>query len=319
MIPKMDLNLLRLIVELHATRSVSKASEALQLSQPATSSALGRLRRILGDPLFVRGRGGMIPTPRCEQVVTAAKQALSMIDNAIQTPTEFDPKTAQRNFLVTLSDIGEMVFLPRIMAHLARVAPQCNLKSKALTVKELPEAMENGSTELAIGFFPDLERPGFYMQRLFEHNFVCLVRKDHPRVKGNKVSLATFLDLPHAVVEPEGRSHELFEQVLKSKGISRRVQLNIPHFMSVPAIISATDMIVTVPQAVAQYFLRLEGLRMVQLPIKTRSYLLKQHWHAKLHTDPALKWLRGEVAQLFVDYDTGLKKQVKKHFHPRSH
>ncbi|WP_026068170.1 LysR family transcriptional regulator [Pusillimonas noertemannii] len=296
---KLDLNLLRLIVQLHASRNVSRAAEALQLSQPATSLALGRLRRLIGDPLFVRGAGGMLPTPRCDEVVAAARDALALVDAAIYAPTEFNPETAQREFQVTLSDIGETVFLPKLMAHISRLAPQCNLRSRALTVEELPEAMESGSTELAIGFFPDLERTGFYMQRLFEHNFVCLVRKDHPRVKGDRVSLPVFLDLPHAVVEPEGRSHELFEQLLKKKGLSRRVQLNIPHFMSVPAIIAATDMIVTVPHAVAEYFLRLEGLRMVKLPIKAESYSLKQHWHARLNADPALKWLRGQVAHIF--------------------
>jgi len=296
---QLDLNLLRLIVQVYDSRSVSKAAVALRLSQPATSLALGRLRRVLADPLFVRGAGGMLPTPRCEEVVTAARQALCLVDNAIQAPAEFDPQTAQRDFLVTLSDIGEMAFLPRILAHLALVAPHCNIRSRALTAQELPEAMESGSTELAIGFFPDLERPGFYMQRLFDHRFVCLVRKDHPRVRGDRVSLPVFLDLPHAVVEPEGRSHELFEQLLKRKGLSRRVQLSIPHFMSVPAIIAATDMIVTVPYAVAEYFLEFEELRLVQLPIRTRSYALKQHWHARMNADPAVKWLRTEVADIF--------------------
>ncbi|MGN5478103.1 LysR substrate-binding domain-containing protein [Cupriavidus basilensis] len=105
------------------------------------------------------------------------------------------------------------------------------------------------------------------MQRLFEHRFVCLVRKDHPRVKTERIPLAVFLELPHAVVEPEGRSHELFERLLKSKGLSRRVQLSIPHFMSVPAIVASTDMIVTVPQAVAEYFVRFGEVRIrVQPP-----------------------------------------------------
>ncbi len=248
----------------------------------------------------------MLPTPRCEHVVAAAKEALSLVDNAIQTPADFDPLTAERDFLVTLSDVGEMVVLPKLMAHLSRVAPRCNLKSRALTVQELPEAMESGSTELAIGFFPDLERSGFYMQRLFEHSFVCLVRKDHPRVKGDKVSLPVFLDLPHAVVEPEGRSHELFERLLEAKGLSRRVQLSIPHFMSVPAIIVATDMIVTVPYALAGYFLRLEQLRVVQPPVNTESYSLKQYWHARLNADPALKWFRGEVAKIYIGYEVSM-------------
>jgi DNA-binding transcriptional LysR family regulator len=299
--PEIDLKLLRLLTQIHALGSVSRAAEAVHLSQPATSLALGRLRRILGDPLFVRGTGGMLPTPRCNEVVATAQEALSLIDKAVLNAPAFDPLTARRDFVVTLSDIGEVVFLPKLMAELSRLAPHCNLRSRALSARELPQAMESGQVEMAIGFFPDLERPGFFMQKLFEHRFVCLVREGHPRVKADKISLAVFLDLPHAVVEPEGRSHELFERLLKDKGLTRRVQLNIPHFMSVPAIVAATDMIVTVPRAVAEYFVRFGEVRIVQPPINTQRYALKQHWHERFNADPALKWLRGVVARTFVE------------------
>ncbi|MFS8980475.1 LysR family transcriptional regulator [Cupriavidus necator] len=298
--PEIDLKLLRLLTQIHALGSVSKAAEAVHLSQPAASLALGRLRRILGDPLFVRGVGGMLATTRCEEVVAAGREALLLIDDAVKPPPSFDPSTALRNFVVTLSDIGEVVFLPRLMAHLSRHAPKCNLRSRALSARELPQALESGEVEMAVGFFPDLEKPGFFMQRLFEHRFVCLIRKDHPRVKGDKIPLSVFLDLPHAVVEPEGRSHELFEDLLRKKGLERRVQLGIPHFMSVPAIIATTDMIVTVPRAVAEYFVRFGELRIVHPPINTQPYALKQHWHARFNGDPALKWLRGEIANLFT-------------------
>lgn len=298
--PEIDLKLLRLLTQLHALGSVSKAADAVHLSQPAASLALGRLRRILGDPLFVRGTGGMLATARCDEIVAAAREALSLIDDAVLNPVNFDPLTATRDFVVTMSDIGEMVFLPKLMARLSRLAPHCNLQSKAISARELPEALENGQIEMAIGFFPDLERPGFFMQTLFEHRFVCLVRKGHPCVTTDKIPLAVFLDLPHAVVEPEGRSHELFERLLKERGLSRRVQLNIPHFMSVPAIVAATDMIVTVPRAVAEYFVRFGELRIVQPPINTQRYALKQHWHARFNAEPALKWLRGVVAQTFI-------------------
>lgn len=297
--PEIDLKLLRLLTQIHASGSVSQAAEAVHLSQPAASLALGRLRRILGDPLFVRGVGGMLATSRCDEVVAAAREALSLIDDAVKLPPSFDPLTAQRDFVVTLSDIGEAVFLPRLMAHLSRHAPHCNLRSRALSALELPQALESGQVEMAIGFFPDLERPGFFMQRLFEHRFVCLIRKDHPRVKGDKIPLSVFLELPHAVVEPEGRSHELFEDLLRSKGLERRVQLSIPHFMSVPAIVAATDMIVTVPQALADYFVRFGDLRIVHPPVNTQPYPLKQHWHARFNADPALKWLRGEIVQIY--------------------
>lgn len=298
--PEIDLKLLRLLVQIYATHSVSKAAETLQLSQPAASLALGRLRRIFDDPLFVRGSGGMLPTIRCQEIVPAAMQAIALIDQTVVAPAGFDPISARRDFIVTLSDIGEITFLPKIMAHLSVLAPHCNIKSRAMTATELPEALEHGDVDLAIGFFPDLERPGFYMQRLFDHHFVCLVRHDHPQIKSDKVPMSVFLSLSHAIVEPEGRSHELFERLLKNKGLTRRVQLSIPHFMSVPAILAATDMIATVPHAVADYFVRFEQLRIVQPPINTKPYALKQHWHARFNTDPALKWLRSTVENIFV-------------------
>lgn len=297
--PDIDLKLLRLLTQIHALRSVSKAADAVHLSQPATSLALGRLRRILGDELFVRGTGGMLATPRCDEVVAKAREALDLIDNVVSHTPVFDPLTVRRSFVVTLSDIGEAVFLPKLMANLTRQAPHCNLRSRALSALELPPAMESGQVEIAIGFFPDLERPGFFMQKLFDHRFVCLVRKNHPRVQGDKVSLPVFLDLPHAVVEPEGRSHELFERLLQERGLTRRVQLNIPHFLSVPAIVAATDMIVTVPRAVAEYFVRFGDVRIVQPPVNTQRYALKQHWHARFNADPGLKWFRGLIATTF--------------------
>lgn len=296
---EIDLKLLRLLTKIHELRSVSKAADAVQLSQPAASLALARLRAVLNDPLFVRSAGGMLPTPRCDEVVDVAREALSLIDNAVQKRPTFDPLTARRDFVLTLSDVGEMVFLPKLLAHLSQIAPNCNVRSMALSAEALPMAMESGQIEIAIGFFPDLERPGFFMQTLFEHNFVCLVRKGHPRVTEGRIPLGTFLELTHAVVEPEGRSHELFEALLKQKGLSRRVQLSIPHFMSVPAIVAATDMIVTVPRALADYYVKYGDLVIVLPPVNTKRYALKQYWHARFNSDPALKWMRSVVSNLF--------------------
>lgn len=297
---QIDLKLLRLLTEIHRCGSVSAAAVAVDLSQPAASLGLGRLRRLLNDPLFVRGTGGMLPTARCDQVVEAAREALGLIEAALDKPTFFDPSTAQREFVLTLSDIGEVVFLPRLMAYISEHAPHCSVRSRSVAVRELPLAMESGQVELALGFFPDLERSGFFMQRLFDHRFVCIARKAHPRVAGTRISLPVFLDLPHAVVEPEGRSHELFERLLKERGLQRRVQLSIPHFMSVPAIVASTDLIATVPFALAEFFLQTGDLRIVEPPVNTNAYALKQHWHARFNTDPASKWLRSVVSQIFT-------------------
>ena len=297
--PRFDLNLLRVLVAVHRTRSVSRAAEELALSQPATSLALGRLRKSLGDPLFVRSPAGMLPTPQCTEVADAVAVALAAIDGSVLSRSSFDPQTAHREFVVTMADVGELHFLPRLMAYLAVHAPNCNLRCEQFATRDIESALEEGRVDLALGFFPNLERPALYAEQLFVHTLVCLVRADHPQVQSSRISLRRFLRLPHAVVHPMGRSHELFESLLKEKGYQRRVQLMSVHFLSVPAIIAATDLIVTVPRHIADYYLHLENLRVVEPPINIQPYALSQFWHPRYHADPAVKWLRESVVSLF--------------------
>lgn len=294
-----DLNLLRVLVALHHTRSVSKAAAELDLSQPGTSLALGRLRKVFGDPLFVRSPSGMLPTPRCTQLAEAAAKAISDFSGHAQNQPVFDPATSRRDFVITMLDVGELHFLPPLMAFMAREAPHCNLRSEPFATGEIDAALEDGRCDLALGIFPNLERPVLYAQQLFMHSMVCLVRADHPTVTSSRVSMRRFMELSHAVVHPKGISQEFFEALLKDKGFTRRVQLKTVHFLSVPSIIAATDMIVTVPRSIAEYFIRIENLRIVEPPINIKPYPIRQFWHPRFHADPAVRWLRESIVRLF--------------------
>lgn len=294
-----DLNLLRVLVTLHRTRSVSKAAVALDLSQPATSLALGRLRKALDDPLFVRSHTGMLPTPRCTELADVAAKALADFISHAQNEPAFDPATSRRDFVVTTPDVGELQLLPPLMAFLAREAPYCNLRSEPFETADVGAALEDGRCDLAFGLFPNLERPVLYTQQILTQTIVCLVRADHPMVQSEHISMSLFLDLSHVVVHPVGRSQELFESLLKEKGYTRRVQLKTSHFLSVPSIIAATDMIVTVPRSIADYYARMENLRIVEPPINIRPLPIRQFWHPRFHTDPAVRWLRESVTRVF--------------------
>jgi DNA-binding transcriptional LysR family regulator len=294
-----DLNLLRVLVALHRTRSVSKAAAVLDLSQPATSLALGRLRKAFDDPLFVRSHAGMLPTPRCTELADAAAKAISDFSDHAQHEPAFDAATSRRDFVVTTPDVGELQILPPLMAYLAREAPHCNLRSEPFAIADVEAALEDGRCDLAIGLFPNLKRPALYAQQILTQTTVCLVREDHPTVRSSRISMRRFLELSHAVVHPVGRSQELFEALLKEKGYTRRVQLKTAHFLSVPSIIAATDMIVTVPRSIADYYVRLEKLRIVEPPINIKPIQIRQFWHPRFHADPAVRWLRESVARLF--------------------
>lgn len=294
-----DLNLLRVIVAVYDARSVSRAAQSLGVSQPTVSTALGKLRRTFGEPLFVKTAAGVSPTARAHALATHAREMLARVADQVLVDRGFDPATTSGVFTFALSDVGEMVFLPKILERLQREAPGASIRSVARTPQQIEQGMDRGEIDLAVGYFPDLASAQFHQQRLFSHCFVCLMRADHP-LRGNRLSVGQFLELGHAVVQAEGRSQEIFEKYLERHGIERRIVLHTPHFMSIPTIIGQSDLIVTLPHAIGQYFSRIgANVKIVEPPLPIPRIDLFQHWHRSYHHDPRNKWLRSQIADLF--------------------
>lgn len=296
-----DLNLLRVAVAIYDEHSVSGAAKLLGISQPATSSALARLRLAVSDHLFIKTSRGMEPTPRAMTFIALAREVLTRVSREVLSKTTFDPATTRETFTFAMSDIGEMVFLPKLLDFLGKHAPHAMVRSISSSPSEVESSLENGEVDLAIGYFPDLRKNNYYQQRLFSHYFVCLLRADHP-IRGKKLSLAQFLELDHAVVRAEGRSQEIFERFLEKRRIKRNIALLTTHFMSIPMIIARSDLVVTVPHALGMFFAKsAANIKIVEPPLKIPSFDLKQHWHRKFHNDPKIIWLRNVVAELFND------------------
>ncbi|WP_397474888.1 LysR family transcriptional regulator [Pusillimonas sp.] len=294
-----DLNLLTVLEAMLEHQSVTRVANALGMSQPAVSAALAKLREQFNDPLFVRTGNGMKPTPRAMRLASPLQRALGIIDAEVLREPEFNPGASSRTFTVNTPDIGEMVFLPRLLGYLALHAPGVSLRSVALTPAEAEAAMEAGDVDLSVGYFPDLAKGSHFQQRLFRHSFVCMVRANHPVVSGQELSLEQFLALAHAVVQASGRSQELFEREMARHRLKRRVVLRTPHFMSLPMIIAETDLIATVPRAVGLSFSKLANIKTVDLPFSVPAYELRQYWHRLYHKDAGNQWLRGVVHELF--------------------
>ncbi|SEB24294.1 LysR family transcriptional regulator [Paraburkholderia sartisoli] len=298
--PELDLNLIPYLVAMEDTRNVSRAAERLGVSQPRVSTALGRLREYFGDPLFVRTSRGMEPTPRALTLIPAAREALSRIESGLIDSEDFDPATSTHTFSIALSDVGEIVFLPRLLQVFAQRAPHANLRSVTLTPAHVERGLESGDVDLAVGFFPDLSGNNFFQQRLFTHRFICLMRTGHPLAK--TLTVEQFIACGHAVVRSEGRSQEVLEQYLEKKRIRRRAVLETPHFMSLPFILARTDLIATVPHAIGfAYVSEHASITIVEPPMPLPRFDLRQHWHRKFHNDPRVGWLRGVVSELFND------------------
>ena len=295
-----DLNLLPVALAIYEEKSVSGAARKLGMSQPGVSVALNKLRKALGDPLFVRTVQGMAPTPRALTLIDPTRDILQRLRNDVLATEHFDPATTERRFTIALSDIGEMTFLPRLLDRLRRDAPGASIVSVTLPPTELAAALEQGSVDLAVGYFPDLKHGNLFQQRLFSHSFICLLSASHP-FRDSRLSMRQFLDMGHAVVKAEGRSQELFEQFLMRRQITRRVVLSTPHFMSIPFVIASSDLVATVPRAVGESFARLADVRLVEPPVAVPAFDLKQHWHRTYAKDGGNAWLRGIFTQLFSD------------------
>ena len=297
---ELDLNLLPVVLAIAEERSVSRAALRLGWSQPKGSIALNKLRAALGDQLFVRGSHGMSPTPRAVALLGPTRDILTRVKADVLASARFDPASTTRRFTFALSDIGEMTFLPKLLAYLQTHAPYATVRSVTLPPEEIAAGLESGEIDLAIGYFPDLKARNFFQQRLFTHSFISLLNAKH-RIKGERISMEDFLRFGHAVIRAEGRSQEIFEQLLAKHKIERRVVLSTPHFMSIPFIIASTDLLVTVPHAVGASFAQVANIRLIQPPLEIPQFDLKQHWHRKFHKDEPNVWIRSIISTLFAD------------------
>lgn len=299
-IADVDLNLLVVFDALLKARSVSGAARALKMSQPATSFALNRLRKMFGEPLFVRTARGIHPTPYAESLSVPLETILDRIRaDLLQQPT-FDPATEQRSITFNMQDIGELVFLPRILERLNTIAPGLQVRTVNLPPPLLEPALRSGEVDIALGHFPDLDAAALFQQRLFSHSFVCIVRADHPTIK-DEMTRRQFLEGLHAVVHPAGHMSDSLETELQAQGLTRRVSVRIEHFLAVPTILSQSNLIFTVPYAIGAGLAKLADIKLVRPPFKAKPRIVKQHWHARYQHDAANRWLRTLVAELFMD------------------
>jgi DNA-binding transcriptional LysR family regulator len=294
----LDLNLVHVMLALDSERSVSRAAIALGKQQPTISSALAQLRKTFDDPLFVYTANRMEPTPRAKEIVRFSLAIKRIAVELISAPS-FDATQCDQSVRLALSDVGEMVWLPVILRALRVEMPMASLCSVSPPAMEVSRQLENGALDLAVGFFPDLQKRNFYQQTVYSEGFAGLIRADHP-VVSRTLTLDQFRKLEHAVVRVESRTEEVIERFLSRHRIRRKVVLTTPHFMSAPFVIAQSNLFVTVPRPLAIYFARTtDNLRMVELPFHAPRIALKQYWHRSAHHDARSRWLRGLIYKLF--------------------
>ncbi|MFY9510678.1 MAG: LysR family transcriptional regulator [Rubrivivax sp.] len=294
---KLDLDWLGVFVEVYRTQSVSRAAERLGIAQASASIALAKLRRHFGDALFSRTSQGMAPTPRAQALYPELQDVLLRLARARGAPALFVPGEARREFRIGMTDISEIVLLPRLVNHLQQVAPGIVLEAEPIAPGSRRQ-LESGDVDLAVGFTPDLEA-GFYQQALFAQNFVVLAATGHPRVQG-RLNKRSFAAEGQVVVSASGTGHAIVDKVLAQHGIQRRAVLRVPSFLGVARIVAQTELLVVVPRLLGQALAAQEQVQQLEPPVALPAYKVKQHWHERFNADAGNVWLRRTLASLFT-------------------
>jgi DNA-binding transcriptional LysR family regulator len=295
--PLPSLKLLRLFELLYATGSVTRSAEQLGQSQPTVSIWLQQLRQLLQDPLFVRTPGGMQPTPRAEALIPTVREALACVRRLAEGAPDFVPAQSTRRFRIAMTDASHITLLPQLLAHLRGVAPGVRLEAARID-GNTAHALEAGEADLAIGLVPGLEA-GFYQQTLFTQDWVCLANPRHPRLASGRLTLRRYQAEPHVGIVA-GTGYQLLEAALREGKLQRNVQLELPGFLGLPAILSTTDLLATLPRHIGETLARGANLLVLKCPLAIPSFQVKQHWHARFHHEAGNRWLRGVCAELFM-------------------
>ena len=299
---QIDLNLLVVFNQLLMDRRVSTTADKLRLSQPAVSNALKRLRTLLKDDLFIRTSKGMEPTPYALHLIEPLGYALSTLENALNRRDSFDPATSNRTFTLGVTDIGEIYFMPTLMRHLSRIAPNVKISTLRHHPGQLNEDMASGKVDIAIGLLPGLTT-GFFQRRLFKQRYVCMFRKKHPHAS-NPITLPQYKSLAHVGVTSVNTGHGEIDEWMERKGIQRNIQLHVPHFVAVGHILQSSDLIATVPERFAEKCAQPFDLTLSALPFKLPDIAIHVFWHSKYNREPANMWLRQLLVELFGEHSS---------------
>lgn len=294
-----DLNLLVAFDALMTERSVTRAGARVGRSQPAMSAALGRLRALLKDELFVRAPDGLHPTPRALDLAGPLGQALESIQRTLDYTQVFEPRASSATFRLGLSDHPAFALLPRLAARLREVAPLVSLKVTSFTARDDAVALlDAGAADLTIGVPPSLPPGGRILSLpLWEERFVCILRRGHPAAD-RPLDLPAFLALSHLLVSPENDRFGVVDAVLAKRGLRRRLALTLPQMYAAPVLVARSDMIATVMAGVVRASGHEDALAVLPPPLDLPAARFVLSWHRRNDVHPAERWLREVVASL---------------------
>jgi len=300
----LDLNLLRVFDEVMAERSLTRAARNLSLTQPAVSNALRRLRETLGDELVQRSGQGMAPTPRARAIWPAVRQALEQLELSL-VPNEFVPAQAKTTFILAMADATAAELMPGLVEILETEAPGVTLRVVPLTTRDPRHLLDEQACDLAVGFFPSVladmtahsqgdEPLPFAHQRLYDGQYVCVVRQGHP-LADRPLTLDTYCEARHMLVSFSGRAYGFIDEALAALGRRRQVVLTVNQFFTAGRVVAHSNLLTVLPR----HFVRVTGIAdelvLMPLPFEVPAVHVDALWHRRNQLRGSHQWLRQAV------------------------
>ncbi|BAZ17795.1 transcriptional regulator LysR family protein [Calothrix sp. NIES-4071] len=292
---QIDLNLLSIFEAVMTELNVSRAAERLNMTQPAVSHALRRLRRITNDELFIKVPSGVSPTPKALELWAPIRESLLQIRQVL-SPTVFDLEKATHTFTLSMADYTAALLLPKLLPILEKTAPNINLRTVPNTNINAINLLEQSSIDIALGrFFRPSAR--LRVQDLTSDRYICIMRQGHP-LASKKLTLKQYVNANHLLVSLTGEATGFIDEQLREKGLQRRIVITVNQFNLVPELIANSDLISAIPLRTLQRSPLKEQLHVAELPIEVAPALLQMMWHERKQREPAHEWLREIIVEI---------------------
>ena len=289
-----DLNLFIAFDVIYTEKNLTKSGQVLGITQPAVSNALARLRDLFNDELFIRTSRGMIPTPVANQLIGDIRNALSLIQNTISESEKFDPSTAEMTFKISIGDTSEYRLLPLLIKELAEIAPKVKVETYLTARKDAPRELASGAIDFSID--PPLQSDQHLKhEKIYQEDYVMIVRKDHPILKKQKITIEDYLDLSHIHISNRKTGMGHVDMTLYKLGLSRDIYLRAQHFLVAPYIVEQSDMAITTTKGFAVD----RNLAWRELPFDIDPLVLHLYWHENNDNESSSKWMRDLMLKTY--------------------
>lgn len=288
-----DLNLLVVFDAIYKEKNLTRAGQRLNLSQPAISHSLNRLRNAFDDPLFVRHGYQMEPTPLTEELKENVKKVLELTERTLEDRGAFNPYRSTRTFHIGIQDYPMIVVLPRLIKTLKELAPNVNIRTFHLSMESRKSALEDGKLDMVIGIRQDFGS-NIFQQYLFKDTEVCIVKRDHPVIR-DELNLDNYLQAEFIGLSISDVKQARIDRRLKEIGHKRKIRLTVENEVTIPQLVSRSNYLANIAKLVAREYIPWLPIKALPLPIELEELEFYQYWHDRYQKDPGHNWLRQTI------------------------